>query len=302
VFLAAARAGRFSRAAGALGLQQSTVSRRIAALEATVGGELFLRSHAGLVPTARGAALLAAVPDLEVAAARALRAAAGADEGVVGEVRLAVAPGLASFWLAPRLPWLLDAHPGLRVELVVSTSAADLTRREADLALRFVRPTGEDLVARKLGELAHGVLCHPRWAAAAWSDLPWVLVTVPGLTTPEEAWTAEHAARPPALRTTDYDAAVAAVRAGVGAMIGSAALAVDGMILREPPAPLPAPVPLWLVGHRATRHTARVDAAWRALATWAEEDLRTRQPAAEGAPADEPARRHGGGSWPNIQS
>jgi DNA-binding transcriptional LysR family regulator len=282
VFLAAARAGSFSRAAGALGLKQSTVSRRIAALEATVGGELFLRSHTGLVPTARGAALLAAVPDLEAAAARALRAAAGAEEGVVGEVRLAVAPGLASLWLAPRLPSLLDAHPRLRLELVVSTSVADLTRREADLALRFVRPAGEDLVARKLGELAHGVLCHRRWAETAWPDLPWVLVTVPGFTTPEQAWTEEHAAQPAVLRTADYDAAVAAVRAGVGAMLGSAALAVEGLVLREPPAPLPPPAALWLVGHRATRHSARVDAVWRALATWAAEDLRTGRPAGEG--------------------
>ncbi len=274
VFLAAARAGSFSRAANALGLQQSTVSRRIASLEAVVGGELFFRSHAGLVPTARGAALLAASADLEVAAARALRAAAGADEGVVGEVRLAVAPGLASLWLAPRLPGLLDAHPGLRLDLVVSTSIADLTRREADLALRFVRPAGEDLVARRLGALAHGVLCHRRWAHTAWDDLPWVLVVVPGLTTPEEAWTTQHAARAPVLRTHDYDAAVAAVRAGVGAMVGSAALAVGEVILRAPSAPLPPPSPLWLVGHRATRHSARVDAVWQALEAWAVADLR----------------------------
>lgn len=274
VFLAAARAGSFSRAAGLLGLRQSTVSRRIASLEAVVGGELFLRSHAGLVPTARGAALLAAAADLEVAAAQALRAAAGADECAVGEVRLAAAPGLASLWLAPHLPALLDAHPGLRLELVVSTSIADLTRREADLALRFVRPAGEDLVARKLGTLAHGVLCHRRWAHTAWADLPWVLVIVPGLTTPEEAWTLQHAVRPPVLRTHDYDAAVAAVRAGVGAMVGSAALAVDDVLLRDPPAPLPPPSPLWLVGHRATRSSARVDAVWRALAGWAAEDLR----------------------------
>lgn len=284
VFLAAARAGSFSRAANALGLQQSTVSRRIASLEAVVGGELFLRSHAGLVPTARGAALLAAGADLEAAAARALRAAAGADDDVVGEVRLAVAPGLASLWLAPRLPALLDAYPGLRLDLVVSTSIADLTRREADLALRFVRPAGDELVARKLGALAHGVLCHRRWAHAAWEDLPWVLVVVPGLTTPEEAWTTQHAARAPVLRTRDYDAAVAAVRAGVGAMVGTAALAVDDVVLRAPPTPLPPPSPLWLVGHHATRSSPRVDAVWRALAAWVAEDLR----AEPGPPLEHP--------------
>jgi DNA-binding transcriptional LysR family regulator len=269
VFLAAQRAGSFSRAAVLLGLRQSTVSRRIAALEGEVGGALFLRSRSGLVPTARGVALASAAGELEAAAAKALRAAAGAEQEVAGEVRLAVAPGVASLWLAPRLPQLFDRHPGLELELVVNTSVADLTRREADLALRFARPAGDDLVARRLGALAHGVLCPRRWLDTPWADLPWVLVTVPGLATPEATWTTQHAGRPPVLRTTDYDAALAAVRAGVGAMLGSAALAGDDLALREPPAPVPPPAPLWLVAHRATRRSPRVDAVWRALAAWA---------------------------------
>jgi DNA-binding transcriptional LysR family regulator len=277
VFLATARAGSFTRAADALGIQQSTVSRRIASLEASLGGAVFLRSRGGVTLTSRGAALWAGATDVERAAADALRAAAHVDAEVSGWVRVATSPGLASQWLAPRLTELSAAHPRLQVELVVHTTIADLSRDEADLALRFAQPRGEDLVARRLGALGYAVLAHPRWRDTAWSELAWVEWTVAGWTSPESQWTARHAARPPVLRTRDYDSALAATRAGLGAMVGSEALADGvGLIVLPPAAPLPSPADLWLVGHAATRASARVDAVWRAVVRWFDADLRAR--------------------------
>ena len=159
----------------------------------------------------------------------------------------------------------------LRFDVVVSLSIADLTRREADLALRFVRPRGEGLVARRLGALDHAVLAHPRWRDTPWEALDWVALDVPGLSTDEGTWVHRHGARPPVLRSADWEAVHAAVRAGLGATVSTRRLA-DGasdLVVLDAPAPLPPPIPLWLVTHRATRTLPRVDAVWRAIVGWA---------------------------------
>ena len=270
-FLAAHRAGSFSRAAVALRTQQSTVSRRIAALEHALGGALFHRSRGGLVPTALAEAVVGEAAAAEAAMGRVLARAADLDGGVSGIVRIAVAPGLAHHWLIPLLPELRARHPALRFDIVVSLSVADLTRREADIALRFVRPRGEGLVARRLGSLEHAVLAHPRWRRTPWDALEWVVLDVPGLRTDEGTWTDRHGGRPPVLRSADWEAVHAAVRAGIGATVSTRRLAegATDLVVLDAPAPLPPPMPLWVVTHRATRTLPRVDAVWQAIVGWA---------------------------------
>ena len=272
-FLAAHRAGSFSRAAVLLGTQQSTVSRRIAALEHALGGALFHRSRGGLVPTALAAAVIDEAEQAEAAVRRVQARVEDLEGSVAGVVRIAIAPGLAHHWLIPLLPQLRARHPDLRFDIVVSMSIADLTRREADLALRFVQPTGEDLIARRLGALDYGVIAHPKWAGTPWEALDWVGVDMPGIASDEGSWAARHGARPPVLRSTDWEAVHAAVRAGLGVTISTRRLADDdpGLIVIDAPAPLPPPLPLWLVTHRATRTLPRVDAVWQAIVGWSGE-------------------------------
>ncbi|HVI95989.1 MAG TPA: LysR family transcriptional regulator [Anaeromyxobacter sp.] len=156
IFLAIQRAGSLSAAAGPLGIAQPTCGRRLAALEASIGARLFDRTPDGLRITADGAALLAAASAMEEAARALAVAGAGRDRDLEGVVRIATTELLAISFLVDALRTLREAHPAIRVELVLSNAESDLLAREADLALRFgpegSRPRPDVLVAQKLGD------------------------------------------------------------------------------------------------------------------------------------------------------
>ena len=156
LFLALHRAGSLSAAARPLGVTQPTCGRRLAALEATLGLRLFDRTPEGLTITPAGTRLLDAALAMEAGARDLTLRASVSDRALDGVVRVATNDLFASSFLVGALPDLRARHPGLRVELVVSSGEADLLHREADLAVRFrpegVRPTPAKLVARKLGD------------------------------------------------------------------------------------------------------------------------------------------------------
>jgi DNA-binding transcriptional LysR family regulator len=154
-FLAIYRAGSLSAAAGPLGVTQPTCGRRLASLEAALGFALFERTPSGLCPTRRAEALLDAARRMEDAAlALSVRATAGEGEAT-GLVRIGTTDLLASAFLVGAISLLRERHPGITVELALSTAEADLLHREVDLAVRFlpegVAPAPEVLVGRRLG-------------------------------------------------------------------------------------------------------------------------------------------------------
>ena len=161
VFLEAAKSRSVTRAARLLGIDHSTVSRRLSRLEFAVGAGLFERNRDGLALTTSGALVLRRAEELE-AGIRNLRTdltgggmtGAGA---VGGTVRLATMEGIASLYLAPRLAALRDAHPGLHVELVTSPQMVRVTRREADLFLSFFRPPGRGMASERIGGFPTGL-------------------------------------------------------------------------------------------------------------------------------------------------
>jgi len=160
--LALGREPTLTSAARAMGTSQPTASRRLAALERAVGAKLFLRGSNGYVPTAAGQKLLGTLSriagDLE-----SLDAVAIDDDKAEGRVRVAITDVSALHLLEKALPRLAAKHPSIIVELLVSPRTADLTRREADLAVRLVRPEGADLVARSLGAMKYGFFATPRY-------------------------------------------------------------------------------------------------------------------------------------------
>jgi DNA-binding transcriptional LysR family regulator len=151
-FLELARQGRLAPAAKRLHVDHSTVGRRIAELEKALDAKLFDRAPNGFVLTEAGHRLLAYAESIEVNTI-AIAETSGQAAALSGSVRLATMEGLASFYLASRLVEFYDTHPGITVELITSTQLLSLTKREADVSLSFVRPTGPRLIVRQIGRV-----------------------------------------------------------------------------------------------------------------------------------------------------
>jgi len=164
-FLGVMKEGSLSAAARALGLTQPTVGRHIAALEQSLAAPLFIRSPAGLLPTEAAQALLAHVEAMESSASALERAVSSRSAGVRGVVRIAASEIVAVEVLPPVIADLRRVHPELVIELVASNRLQDLLRRDADIAVRMVRPRQESLIARRIGQVVVGLHAHPRYLA-----------------------------------------------------------------------------------------------------------------------------------------
>lgn len=222
VFLSVARARSLSAAARTLGTDQSTVSRRLAAIERDLGRALFERGPRGLLPTRHGTAMVAAAEEVERAVHALADTARRTEHDVAGRVRVTLTEGLAQHVVVPHvLPALLAAHPGLSIELLATDEPQDLARQEADVALRFFRTPRGELVGRRAARLSLGVL---RGRSVA--TLPWIGYERPGFETPEAAFLAAHGARP-RLVCSSVESQVAAVRAGLGVALAPRLLATS---------------------------------------------------------------------------
>jgi DNA-binding transcriptional LysR family regulator len=149
VVLALARAGSVAGAARELQVDNSTISRRLAALEEAVGAKLLIRGGREFSWTAEGRAVLDAAEAMEASAAAALRAVRASKVDVEGAVRVSVAPAFAHVLMRHMMPGLRQAHPLLKVEIEGAFQRADLAKGGADIAVRMMRPEEPDLVARR---------------------------------------------------------------------------------------------------------------------------------------------------------
>ncbi|AUX32246.1 MULTISPECIES: LysR family transcriptional regulator [Sorangium] len=285
IFLAIHRHGSLGQAGARLGLDTSTVSRRLTALEATLGARLFDRTRDGLVPTPVAELVLPAAEAMEAAHRRLARDASGAEADAEGVVRLSVAPGFADSFVVPTLARLRARHPGIRIELDASVRVLDLTRREADLALRSVRPEGADLVATRLASgrwvaAASAEVARDAGRVEAWDALPWITWDRDLGSFPPALWLARHAPGAEiALRTSFFRSQITAAEIGLGAvLVPEPYLRVHALTplgfagaLEASAAEWPTDH-LWLVGHRALRGVPRVSAVWSFLV----EELRSR--------------------------
>jgi DNA-binding transcriptional LysR family regulator len=164
-FVEVARDGSLSGAARRLGLTQPTVGRHIDSLEAALGLTLFTRSPRGLTP---GPAALGLVPHVEAMAASAgalVRAASGEAAADRGTVRVTASEIIGGEVLPAIIASFRAAHPGIAVELALTNRTEDLARRDADIAVRMVRPTQKGLVARRIGAARIGLYAHRDYLA-----------------------------------------------------------------------------------------------------------------------------------------
>jgi DNA-binding transcriptional LysR family regulator len=275
-FLAVLDAGSLMGAARALGAQQPTLSRHVAELEAQLGTPLFERTGRGVVPTAAARSIADAARAMQEGADTLARAANRQREAASGTVRLTTSQVAAAWLLPPVLAALRAAEPAIQIELVASNAIDNLLRRDADIALRMVRPVQGSLVARKLADLPIVACAHPRYLARAGTPQgPEDLLqhTLIGFDRDETILRGFARLGLPvtrahfALRTDDQVAAGELIAAGAG--IGFAAQynlrRWPGVVPILPMLAIP-PMPCWLAVHREIHGSRLVRRVWDFLA------------------------------------
>jgi len=266
ILLAIGREASLTGAARRLGVNETTVGRRLARAEQHLGARLFERTGGRLLPTGAGDRVLEAAERMELAMQAATSAVAGTDALVAGLVRVTTVPLLAHHLLLPALPALLSAHPGLRVELVAESRNLSLTRRDADIALRLARPTSDSrAIARRIGGLDYAVY-GPALTAAA--DLPWVGYGEEMADLPQARWIAERVAAQSGtaraaglapVTVNDGEGILQAVRNGLGRSLLPMAIAdlIPGLARLDTGPPV-LTRELWLLVHPELRDLTRV--------------------------------------------
>jgi len=164
--LAVLRTGSLSAAARALRLTQPTLGRHIAELEVTLGVNLFVRSPQGLAPTEAALAMRGDLEAAETAFDAAIRESSGSAQDERGVVRLTASEIVGCEVLPPLIAAFGRAHPKIAVELALSNRNQDLLRRDADIAVRMVRPEQAALVVRKIGQVTIGLYAHRAYLRA----------------------------------------------------------------------------------------------------------------------------------------
>jgi DNA-binding transcriptional LysR family regulator len=274
-FLAVAETGSLSAAGRALGLAQPTVGRHIDGLEQALGLKLFTRSYDGYAPTEAASELRPYAASVAATTAALRRVASSIGDGVRGTVRITASAVVGVEVLPPILAALRAAHPALVIELVLSNAVDDLLQREADIAVRMVRPTQEALVAKRIGAIEIGLFAHQRYLAAhgtpqAMADLAGhALIGYDQESAMVRAWLARFpvfARAALALRCDSDLAQLGAIRAGVGIGWCQAGLAArDPALVRVLPTDCSLPLETWVAMHEDLRASPRCAVTFAAL-------------------------------------
>lgn len=265
-FLALARAGTITEAGARLKVSHTTVLRRVRQLEDSVQVRLFDRTPEGCTLTDHGTRLLAEVERMECSLAAASRDIAGADTRIEGTVAITSAPLLAARLLPPIVAGLKRAHPSLNVELRASNQVADLSRREADIALRLSHAPSPSLVGRRVGELGF-VVCasadylaaHPTDRAPDTLDGHRFVVDEAHLPFPPMRWLTPHLGSPSVTLTDCISSTAALCRAGLGLALLPAFVAAQDDLVVVDPHPMDG-APVWVLTHPDLRSAARIRA------------------------------------------
>jgi DNA-binding transcriptional LysR family regulator len=275
-FLAVLEHGSLLGAARALQSSQPTMGRHIADLEAQLGVVLFERTGRGLQPTATALRLATSARAMEAGALQLAHGVSSAQMGVRGSVRITASQPVACLLLPPLLLQMRQALPDIQVELVASNDVTNLLRREADIALRMVRPDQSSLVARRIGTVALGAFAHRdylrrRGVPRQPTDL--LAHELVGNDRNEDILRGFAALGYPvgreqfAFRTDDLMAYWQAVRAGLGiGFVAHYMARTDPDVQPVLPMLKPPPLPIWLTVHREIRTSVRIRAVYDFLA------------------------------------
>jgi DNA-binding transcriptional LysR family regulator len=263
-FLAVAREGSVRAAAGRLGVNHSTVLRRIAQLEERLRAHLFEKLPSGYRLTEAGEEVLELAKQMEASSHLLETRIFGRDQGVRGILRVTLTPPLATHLLMPDFADFARLYPDIEMEILSSGDLANLTNREADVAIRVVydrKTLPPNLHGVKGPELFGGVYIScdrlDAWHAGSPDRLRWIVISMHGI--PSWASAGEVRTTGVLFRTTEAEAQIAAVRQGLGistlpCFIGDA----DPLLVRVPGTDLHLYGTVWLLTQGETRKTKRV--------------------------------------------
>jgi DNA-binding transcriptional LysR family regulator len=282
VFLHVARAGQMAGASRALGMDHSTVSRRIARLEEKLGLPLFERAGRRLRLTDEGSKLLAMAEGLEAIIIRDVLSLGESRQAIAGRVRIGTSEGFGAHYLAPRLPALMQKHPGLEIELLAIPRTYSLGMRDVDIAITMDRPRNGDIVFKKLSDCSLAIYASSSYfrdrmrpaSVDALRDHAWCGYINELLFTEElDMLTFGQLRIDPAYRTTSVTAQLGAVKAGSVIAVLPRYMA-DGHPDLE--IVLPGAVHLrrtyWLSVHGDLAGSPRIRAVITQLETWVRQD------------------------------
>lgn len=287
-FAAVSRTGGLARAARELGVNHSTVFRRINALESDLGVRLFERTAGGYTLTAAGEEMMAAAARVEEEITALDRRISGRDYRLSGTIRVTTTDTVGLWFVQPYLFQFHQHYPGIQVELIISGEFFSLSKREADVAIRPTQNPPEELVGRRVSNIAwavYGSRDYLKDRARLRKPLDLARHTIvcgdDSLAhLPATRWVRAHARETAVVyRSNSMMTQLSAVKAGFGLAVLPCFLAdPEPTLLRALPPDASLTSGLWLLTHRDLRDTARI----RAFMDFIAQSIRSQQPLLEG--------------------
>jgi DNA-binding transcriptional LysR family regulator len=259
-FLALLDAGTLSGAARAVGVEHTTVARRIDALEASLAVKLFDRFPKGWSLTASGKELVAHARKMEEGLHGLLRAASGT-AALSGKARVSAPPAITAWVLAPGLQQALHRLPGIELDLRAELKVTDLMRRESDIAIRYQRPTSPGMAVRSLCTVTYQ-LCASEAYLSSRAPEQWEFLGYDEMLqhTPQHQWLEKvRGARRYCMRSNDLGTLYQAALAGGGVAVLPDYFPLSALVQIEAPV-CPVKRKLWIVMHEDVRRAAPVRA------------------------------------------
>lgn len=263
--LAVAREGTLSKAAKRLGVNHSTVSRRLTAASEQLGVRLFERLPDGYVPTKAGEDVVRVAERLEEDVLSLESRVLGRDAELKGALRVSTTDMLA--WrLIPELPSFFERYPQVQLELTVGYQVSSLTKREADVAIRVTNAPPEHLVGRKVARMEFALYAsralHARMGDASLEDYPWLAWDRRSGARMTERWMELHVPEARVVMTVDdAPSMVRATRRGVGiSFLACIDADEEDELVRLRDVEPGFGMDLWVLTHPDLRETARVRA------------------------------------------
>ena len=265
MLLTVSRTDTITQAAQALGVDQTTVSRRLRAFEQKMGCVLVERIKGGIVLSAMGAQLVATAKRMESSVMELERRVEGEALELAGPLRLTISEIMAVAWSVPLLAFARE-HPQIQLEIKATNALHSLTHREADVAVRMTTHPAEHLFGVKVGRMAVGVYAHRQWANHSLQQVPWIGWTPQDVESSlvETFRRGAHAQGPYSIWADSYMLMMRYALDGAGAVVIPCILgdATEGLVAMGDAVVLPQP--LWVLTHQDLKHNPRV----RALMTY----------------------------------